>query len=77
MGLICWKVNPKVEGRPRFPRRLGATRKEFVTKVVGLETHTFDIGNSKYASKYQKSVDAIAYNRSTREGPRLQRQSRN
>jgi hypothetical protein len=36
------------------------TRKEFVTKVVGLEAHTFDIRNVKYAAKYQKSVDAIA-----------------
>jgi hypothetical protein len=35
-------------------------RKEFVSKVVGLETHTFDIDNAKYVSKYQKFVDAIA-----------------
>ncbi len=27
---------------------------------MGLETHTFDIGNAKYAAKYQKSVEAIA-----------------
>jgi hypothetical protein len=26
---------------------------------VGLETHTFDIGNAKYAAKYQKSADTI------------------
>ena len=59
-----WESKPKVEGRPRFPRRptrnVGLTKKEFVTKVVGLETHTFDIGNAKYTAKYQKSVDAIA-----------------
>jgi hypothetical protein len=29
-------------------------------KVVGLESHTFDVGEAKYAAKYQKSVDAIA-----------------
>ncbi len=55
-------AKPKVEGkRPaRRPARSGApTRREFVSKVVGLETHTFDIGNAKYAAKYQKSVDAI------------------
>ena len=27
-------------------------------KVVGLETHTFDIGNVKHTTKYQKSVEA-------------------
>jgi hypothetical protein len=66
---------PKVEGKPRFPwrpaRNVVVTGKEFITKVVGLETHTFDIRNAKYAAKYQKSVDAIM------EDPILQRQSRN
>ena len=28
--------------------------------VVGLESHTFDIGNAKYAAKYKKTVDVIA-----------------
>jgi hypothetical protein len=28
--------------------------------VIGLETHTIDIGNTNYAAKYQKSVEAIA-----------------
>jgi hypothetical protein len=52
----------KFEGKPRFPQRpaRGPAKKEFVTKVVGLENHTFDIGNAKYVEKYQKSVDAIA-----------------
>jgi hypothetical protein len=37
------------------------TKKEFVTKeVLGLESHTFDIGNEKYAAKYKKTVDGIA-----------------
>ena len=38
----------------------GPIKKEFVTKVLGLESHTFDIGNAKYAAKYKKMVDAIA-----------------
>jgi hypothetical protein len=29
-------------------------------KVVGLESHTFDIGHAKFAAKYQKMVEAIA-----------------
>ena len=56
-------AKPKIEGKrqSRRPARNGApARKEFVTKVVGLESHTFDIGNAKYAAKYQKTVDAIA-----------------
>ena len=31
-----------------------------MTKVVGLESHTFDIGHAKFAAKYQKTVEAIA-----------------
>jgi hypothetical protein len=54
----------KTEGNPRFcgrpARNAGPVKKEFVTKVVGLETHTFDIGSAKYVAKYQKLVDAIA-----------------
>ena len=57
---------PKIKGKPMFPcrptRNLGLTKKEFVTRVVGLETHTFNIGNAKYAAKYQKSVEVIANN---------------
>ena len=55
-------AKPKIEGKHpyRRPARSGApARKEFVSKVVGFETHTFDIGNAKYVAKYQKSVDAI------------------
>jgi hypothetical protein len=58
---------PKVEGggKPNFQkgagtRNTGLTRKEYVTKVVGLESHTFDIGHAKFAAKYQKTVEAIA-----------------
>ncbi len=31
-----------------------------MTKVVGLESHTFDIGHAKFVAKYQKTVEAIA-----------------
>jgi hypothetical protein len=58
---------PKVEGRGKrnfrkgaSPRNVGPTRKEYVTKVVGLESHTFDIGHAKFAAKYQNTVNAIA-----------------
>ena len=41
-------------------RNAGPTRKEYVTKVVGLESHTFDIGHAKFVARYQKTVEAIA-----------------
>jgi hypothetical protein len=66
-------AKPKIDGkRPaQRPGRSGEpARKEFVLKVVGLETHTFDIGNAKYAAKYQKSVDAIASRRISKGGRR-------
>ena len=56
-------AKPKIEEKRPHRRhaRSGAhARKEFVLMVVGLETHTFNISNAKYAVKYQKSVDAIA-----------------
>jgi hypothetical protein len=43
-------------GAKKFRRPMRAARpqikKELVTKVLGLENHTFDIGNVKCASKY-------------------------
>jgi hypothetical protein len=46
---------PKVEGKKNFPRKPARpAKKEFVTKVVGLESYTFDVGDLKYAAKYQK-----------------------
>ncbi len=57
------ETKPKVEGAKKFcrpARAAGLTKKEFLTKVLGLESHTFDIGNAKYAAKYKKTVDAIA-----------------
>ena len=35
-------------------------KKKFITKVLGLESHTFDIGNAKYTAKYKRTIDAIA-----------------
>jgi hypothetical protein len=58
------EAKPKIEGPKKFRQPMRAagqpTKKEFVTKVLGLEIHTFDIGNAKYAAKYKKTVDAIA-----------------
>jgi hypothetical protein len=56
---------PKVEGKKnnfhcRSAGNSGPARKEFVTKVAGLENHTFDMRNAKYTAKYQKTVDAVA-----------------
>jgi hypothetical protein len=58
---------PKVKGggkrnfrKGAGARNAGPTRKEYKTKVVGLESHTFDIGHAKFAAKYQKTVEAIA-----------------
>ncbi len=52
-----------IEGARKYRRPVraaGPTKKEFSTKVLGLETHTFDIGNAKYAAKYKKTVNSIA-----------------
>jgi hypothetical protein len=58
---------PKVKGggkrnfrKGTGARNAGPTRKEYVTKVVCLESHTFDIGHAKSAAKYQKTIKAIA-----------------
>ena len=57
------EVKPKVEGAKKYlrpTRAVGPIKKEFSMKVLGLESHTFDIGNAKYAAKYKKTVNAIA-----------------
>jgi hypothetical protein len=48
---------PKVKGggkgnfrKGTGARNSGPTRKEYVTKVVGLESHTFDIGHAKFVA---------------------------
>ncbi len=60
------EAKPKIEGAKKFRRPMRAagqpTKKEFVTKVFELESHTFDIGNAKYAAKYKKTVNAVANN---------------
>ncbi len=56
------EATPKIEGAKKFrrsTRAVGPIKKEFVTKVLGLEGHTFDIGNAKYAAKCKKTLDAI------------------
>jgi hypothetical protein len=63
-GVEMTENKPKIEVKPRFcgkpARNARPSKKEFITQVEGLETHTFDIGSIKYAAKYQKLVDAIA-----------------
>ncbi len=57
------EAEPKIEGAKKFcrpTRAAGPIKKEFVTKVLGLKSHTFGIGNAKYASKYNKTANAIA-----------------
>jgi hypothetical protein len=57
------ETKPKIEGARKFcrpARAAGPTKKEFLTKVLGLESHTSDIRNAKYAVKYKKTVNAIA-----------------
>ena len=57
------EATPKVDGAKKFrrpTRAAGPIKKDFVTKVLVLESHTFDIGNMKYTAKYKKTVDAIA-----------------
>jgi hypothetical protein len=57
------EIKPKIKGARKYrrpTRAVGPIKKEFSTKVLGLESHTFDIGNVKYAAKYKKTVDSIA-----------------
>jgi hypothetical protein len=58
------EAKPKIEGSKKFRRPMRAAgqpaKKEFFTKVLGLESHTFDIGNVKCATKYKKTINAIA-----------------
>ncbi len=48
---FCWPTTRTAEK---------LTKKEFVMMVFELESHTFDIGNAKYAAKYKKTAYAIA-----------------
>jgi hypothetical protein len=57
------EAKPKIEGAKKFRRHTraaGLTKQEFVTKVLGLESHTFGIGNTKYGAKFKTMVNAIA-----------------
>ena len=59
---------PKVEEKKEVNKRNFTRNKsrsdtphkaEFISKTTGLKEDTFDVGNAKYAAKYQKSVDKI------------------
>ena len=57
------EVKPKIKGARKYcrhTRAVGPIKKEFSTQVLGLESHTFNIGNEKYVAKYKKTVDSIA-----------------
>jgi hypothetical protein len=57
---ICRRPHPGAKKFRRSTRAAGPIKKKFVTKVLGQEDNTFDIGNVKYAAKYKETVDAIA-----------------
>jgi hypothetical protein len=44
----------------RSARNAGLARKKFVTMVADLKNHTLDMGNAKYAAKYQNIVGIVA-----------------
>jgi hypothetical protein len=59
------EAKPKIEGTKKYrrpARAAGPIKKEFVTKVLGLKSHTFDIGNTKYVAKYKKTANATVNN---------------
>jgi hypothetical protein len=62
----------KVEGK-RLRKPFWPTKKDHTTKVVGLESHKFDIGDAKYAAKYKKLLEAIAnyVQREYKGGPKI------
>ena len=55
---------PRVEGGERQKRRNNhqqrESRKDYKSDVPGLETHTFNIGGSKQAGKFVKTLEEIA-----------------
>jgi hypothetical protein len=54
---------PKVDGSPRQKRRNNQqreSRKDHRSSVDGLETHTFNIGGSKQAGQFVKTLEDIA-----------------
>ena len=73
------EVKPKIKEARKYLRPIravGPIKKEFSVKVLGLESHTFDIGNAKYVAKYKKTVNAIPnyIQREYKGGADLQRQ---
>ena len=53
------EAKPKIEGAKKFRQPMRAagqpTTKEFVKRVLRLESHTFDIGSAKYTAKYKNN----------------------
>jgi hypothetical protein len=64
MGSRMTDHKKKVKGKHTFSQspawNTGPAKKDFVTKVVGLESQTCDFENAKYTAMYQKTVDATA-----------------
>jgi hypothetical protein len=58
------KKKPKVEGGARQRRRGNPqqrdSRKDYKSDVAGLETHTFNIGGSKQAGQFVRTLEEIA-----------------
>jgi hypothetical protein len=59
------------------PTDLHPSGRNYTSKVLGLESHTFNVGIVEYTAKFQKSVDAIAIHiqREYKGEPKLQSQS--
>jgi hypothetical protein len=67
------EAKSKIEGAKKFRRPTRAarlTKKEVVTKMLGLKSHTFKIENAKICSQVQETANAIANHiqRSTKVG---------
>jgi hypothetical protein len=57
------KVEGQQSGKKTFHRQGNKTtvnKKEFVSTNIGVETFTFDVGHTKYAAKYQQSIEGLA-----------------
>ncbi len=51
----------KVEGKKAKDQLTDLDKSgKYTSKVLGLKSHTFDVGNTKHTAKFQKSMDAIA-----------------
>jgi hypothetical protein len=76
------EAKSKIEGAKIFrrpTRAAGPTKKEFVTKVLGLKSHNFDMGMPNMQPSARKWLMPLPTTSrgSTKAGQILQRQSRN